>query len=69
MVRLGTSPALPQTLLSARKALNRLRFVLNHQAAAKLEGLIKAAEGRAASAGKQPPELKWRKAGRGGGDD
>jgi hypothetical protein len=42
-------------LLARRKALGRLRFVLNHQAAAKLDGLVREAAGKPRSPGKHAP--------------
>jgi hypothetical protein len=66
MLRLMNSSALSDTLSSRRKALRRLRFVLNSQAAAKLDGLMQAAEGRPSSAGKDPPALDWVEGGKGG---
>jgi hypothetical protein len=60
MERLMGSPSLPDVLAARRKALLRLRFVLNLQAAAKLDALVKAAQGRAKSPGKHPPSLERR---------
>jgi hypothetical protein len=42
-----------ELLHNKRKALERLRYVLNHQAAAKLDGLIAAAKGKPHAGAKQ----------------
>ncbi|KAI8476139.1 MAG: hypothetical protein J3K34DRAFT_402192 [Monoraphidium minutum] len=56
MLRLLRSGGLPETLAAQRGALARLRFVLNHQAASKLDGLVQAAVGKPRSPGKHPPD-------------
>lgn len=48
-----SGPGAGELLRSKRKALERLRYVLNHQAAAKLDGLIAAAKGKPHAGAKQ----------------
>lgn len=55
MNRLLASPSLAATLAARRDALAALQRLLNSQAAAKLDGLMRAAEGKAKHAGTQPP--------------
>lgn len=43
-----------ELLRAKRKALQRLRFLFNNQAAAKLDGLIAAAKGKPRAGPKQP---------------
>jgi hypothetical protein len=63
MARLTSDGArLAEQLVARRKALGRLRFILNHQAAAKLDGLIREAADRPRHPGKHAPA-----AGKGGG--
>jgi hypothetical protein len=53
MAHLERLAAAAELLRAKRKALERLRYVLNHQAAAKLDGLIAAAKGKPRAAAKQ----------------
>lgn len=55
MARLMARPDLPALLLERRTALRQLQRRLNSEAAAKLEGLMRAAEGKPRHGGTQPP--------------
>lgn len=48
-----SAPEAAELLRAKRKTLARLRYVLNHQAAAKLDGLIGAARGKPRAGAKQ----------------
>lgn len=56
MARLMADPSLPQRLQRVRGAVAALQARLNREAAAKLEGLVAAAEGRPRHGGKHPLE-------------
>lgn len=55
MARLMAAPDLPARLLAKRSAVQQLQRRLNAQAAAKLEGLLRAALAKPRHGGTQPP--------------